>query len=88
MRKPEKVRFELRTNQNLSRQNLQRAYESLSVEEPEIVNDIPVIGAFIRGLKHIVRKCIRCCGHYRQPERPENRRRRAGILCLRRYSDS
>lgn len=31
MRKPEKVRFELRTNQNLSRQNLQRAYESLSV---------------------------------------------------------
>ncbi len=59
MRKPEKVRFELRTNQNLSRQNLQRAYESLSVEEPEIVNDIPVIGAFIRGLKHIVRKCIR-----------------------------
>lgn len=44
MRKPEKVRFELRTNQNLSRQNLQRAYESLSVEEPEIVNDIPVIG--------------------------------------------
>ena len=27
MRKPEKVRFELRTNQNLSRQNLQRAYE-------------------------------------------------------------
>lgn len=59
MRKPEKVRFELRTNQNLSRQNLQRAYESLSVEEPEIVNDIPVIGAFIRGLKHIVRKCIK-----------------------------
>lgn len=59
MRKPEKVRFELRTNQNLSRQNLRRAYESLSVEEPEIVNDIPVIGAFIRGLKHIVRKCIR-----------------------------
>ena len=39
MRKPEKVRFELRTNQNLSRQNLQRAYERLSVEEPEIVND-------------------------------------------------
>ena len=35
MRKPEKVRFELRTNQNLSRQNLQRAYESLSVEERE-----------------------------------------------------
>ena len=59
MRKPEKVRFELRTNQNLSRQNLQRAYESLSVEEPEIVNDVPVIGALIRGLKRIVRKCIR-----------------------------
>lgn len=45
MRKPEKVRFELRTNQNLSRQNLQRAYGSLGVKEPEIVNDVPVIGA-------------------------------------------
>ena len=59
MRKAEKVRFELRTNQNLSRQNLQRAYGSLGVEEPEIVNDVPVIGALIRGLKCIVRKCIR-----------------------------
>ena len=59
MRKPEKVRFELRTNKNLSRQNLQRAYGSLGVKEPEIVNDVPVIGALIRGLKCIVRKCIR-----------------------------
>ena len=59
MRKPEKVRFELRTNQNLKKTKFCSGHESLSVEEPEIVNDIPVIGAFIRGLKHIVRKCIR-----------------------------
>ena len=59
MRKPERFALNCAPNQNLSRQNLQRAYESLSVEEPEIVNDIPVIGAFIRGLKHIARKCIR-----------------------------
>ena len=52
-------RFALNCAIRIFQDKICSGHESLSVEEPEIVNDIPVIGAFIRGLKHIMRKCIR-----------------------------
>lgn len=58
MKKTEKLRFELRTNQNLSRRNLEKAYEHWEIEEPSIENPKPMIGALICRIKHLLRKCM------------------------------
>lgn len=57
MRNPKEIRFELRTNQNLSRQNLTRAYEHWNISEMPAKKKSR-ISSFIRGIKRILRKCM------------------------------
>lgn len=58
MRRAREIRFELQTNQNLSRRNLGKAYENWDIGEPSIENPKPVIGPLICGIKRILRKCM------------------------------
>ncbi len=59
MRKPEDVRFELRTNQNLSRRNLAKAYEYHQVCETPVQKEKGLIGRLKYLMKRFLQKCMR-----------------------------
>lgn len=58
MRKPEDVRFELKTNQNLSRRNLAKAYEYHQVCETTVEKRKSLGDRLKYRVKQVLRKCI------------------------------
>lgn len=58
MRKPEDIRFELRTNQNLSRRNLTKAYERWKICETPIGKKKSIVERLKNAVKKFLRKCM------------------------------
>ena len=59
MRKPKDIRFDLQTNQNLSRRNIQKAYSLADIEETDLGERVSLREKIIYRLKFFAGKVVR-----------------------------
>lgn len=59
MRKPEQIRFDLRSNQNLSRRNIQKAYGLGNISETSLGPNHTLREKFLHVYKYVTRKLVR-----------------------------